>query len=125
MVKALVPMHDQSPEPRRGILARVFGATDEQNAMERLRADHALARLEIELATDLKRHRRRAEQYLEVTALEDRAMKEIAKEQRRREILEHLDELFDDDPLTAELLKVRVRRIFNGHHRGHAQHRKR
>jgi hypothetical protein len=112
---ALVPANNQPPALRRGILARIFGPGDDQNAMERLRSDHALARLAIELDADLTRHRRKAHYFLEVTALEDRAIKEIVKAQKREEILDSIDELFDHDPLTAAVLKDRVRHIYNQH----------
>jgi hypothetical protein len=91
---ALVPANNQAHEQRRGLLARIFGPGDDQNAMERLRSDHALARLAIELDADLTRHRRKAHYYLEVTALEDRAVKEIIKAQKREEILDTIDELW-------------------------------
>lgn len=112
MVKALIPMNDQPPE-RRGILARLFSVVDAQNARDRLRADFQLAQLEITLDAQLKRHRRQAEFYLEVTALEDRAVKEIVKAQKREEIADQIDELFDHDPLTAAVLKDRVRCIYS------------
>lgn len=119
MAKAVIPSNDQPPEPRRGLLARIFSVHDDDNAMERLRADHALARLAIELDADLKRHRRKAQHYLEVTALEDRAAKEIAKVERFRDICEAMDEIFADDPVNAAVFKARVRAIFNPPRNGH------
>jgi hypothetical protein len=105
-------MNDQPPE-RRGILASIFGAVDNQLALDRLRADYELAKLEITLDANLKRHRRQAAFYLEATALEDRAVKEIVKAQKREEICDQIDELFDHDPLTAAVLRDRVRGIYN------------
>jgi hypothetical protein len=113
MANALVPMHNQPPEPRRGILARIFNAVDNQIALDRLRADYELAKLEITLDANIKRHRRQAEIYLEATALEDRAVKEIVKARKREEICDQIDELFDHDLLTADVLKDRVRGIYN------------
>lgn len=113
MVTALLPTSEQLPEPRRGIFARIFVPQEPQSDMDRLRAEHALARLAIELDADLTRHRRKASYYLEATALEDRAVKEIVKAQKLEEIQDTIDELFDHDPLAAAVLKDRVRQIYN------------
>lgn len=115
MDQSLVAVTGQPPE-RPGLLARIFGATDAQ--VVRLKAEHALARLAIELDADLKRHRRKAHHYLEITALEDQAMKEITKAQQERNILDGIDEIFFDDPILSAVLKARVRAIFN-HRNGH------
>jgi hypothetical protein len=125
MTQALVPIPDPS-DHRRNFLARIFGTTEIQSAAERLRAEHALARLAVELDTDLIRHRRKAQHYLQVTALEDRAAKEIAKVLRRRDLLEEIDDLFSDDLISASVLRARVRAIFtgrNGHHPGRCRNR--
>jgi hypothetical protein len=107
------------PSQRRHFLARIFGTTEIQSQAERLRAEHALARLAVELDTDLIRHRRRAHAYLEITALSDKVEKEIAKVLRRRDLLQEIDDLFYDDVISASVLRERVRAIFsgrNGHH---------
>ena len=113
MSNALVPMNGQPPEPRRGLLARIFSAADNQVALDRLRDDYEVARLAITLDANIKRHRRQAQFYLDLTALEDRAVREIVKAQKREEILDTIEELFEYDPLTAAVLKDRVRHIYN------------
>lgn len=126
MTQALVPMPD--PSQRRHFLARIFGTTEIQSQAERLRAEHALARLAVELDADLIRHRRKAQHFLEVTALEDRATKEMAKVIRRRDLLQEIDDLFYDDVVSASVLRERVRAIFsgrNGHSRNHGRCRNR
>jgi hypothetical protein len=124
MTKALVPFQGDPPERRRGILARLFGTIDLQNEVEALKAEHTLVRLAIELNADLTRHRRKAELYLAATKAEDRAATVVAREVKRREILEGIDILFADDPVAGELLKAHVRAIFNGHN-GHLKRHKR
>jgi hypothetical protein len=120
MTQALVPIPDPSQQ-RPGILARIFRATETYNEVERMKAEHALARLAVELDVDLIRHRRKAQHYLEVTALEDRAAKEMAKVIRRRDLLQEIDDLFYDDVMSASVLRARVRAIFNGRN-GHHSH---
>jgi hypothetical protein len=125
MDKALIPFSGgQFPEARRGLLARIFAPLDVrfQDEADRLRAEHALLSLSVELSADLQRKKRQANHYLEVTALEDRAAKEVAKVLRCREACENIEDIFPDDPIVAELLKIRVRKIFNGHNGAHPGH---
>ena len=110
----LVRTNNQPAELRRGILARIFGAVDHQIEVDKMRSEYELAKLFITLDTQLRRQRRQAALYLEATALEDRAVKEIVKAQKLEEIRDQIDELFGEhDPLTAAVLKDRVRQIYS------------
>ena len=114
MANALVPMGNQLPEPRRGILARILGAVDHQIEVDKMRSEYELTKMFITLDTQIRRQRRQAQLYLEVTALEDRAVKEIVKAQKLEEMRDQIDELFGEhDPHTAAVLKDRVRHIYN------------
>jgi hypothetical protein len=115
------------PAQRKSFLGRFF-AGDNGHArtdMEILTHEHALARRVIELDTDLIRRRRQSRLYLALAELQDQSAMEVAKVLRCRELCDSVDDMFDDDPMMAELLKVRVRAIFhgrpvaNGHHGNH------
>jgi hypothetical protein len=115
------------PAQRKSFLGRIFTGDNgyEDNDMQKLTHEHALARRAIQLDTDLIRCRRQARAFLAVTELEDRAAMEVAKVLRCRELCESVEDLFADEPVMAEILKVRVRSIFhgrcgtNGHHGEH------
>jgi hypothetical protein len=102
----------QNNEQRRGLLARMLKNNHNMGDIEHLQDEHSLARLEIELETDLKRHRRKAHHYLEVTAMEDKANTEITKHMKYEEICEQIDELYKHDLIISMQLKARVKRIF-------------
>jgi hypothetical protein len=112
MANELVRTNNQPAELRRGILARIFGAIDHQIEVDKMRSEYELTKMFITLDTQLRRQRRQAQLYLEVTALEDRAVREIVKAQKLEEIQDGIDEIFGHDPLTAAVLKDRVRCIY-------------
>ena len=123
----LIPVSQDTPVERRGFLGRFFTHENghEKSEMQRLNEEHALSRRAIQLDADLARCRRQAAHYLEITAFEDQAMKEIAKQQRLDDLCAQIDDLFEDDPMAALVLTARIKEIYRGSKNGHGRKRKR
>jgi hypothetical protein len=114
MTSALVPFDGESSEPRRSLLSRVFGSSDAQTEEDKLRGEYNLLRLSIALSADLTRRERQAENFLVVSELEDTSAMEVTKVLKCRELCESIEDIFATEPMLPEVLKVRVRAIFNG-----------
>lgn len=117
----LVPMPYKETLPqRRKLFGRFFQSENgtDNYALQRLNDEHAIARHGIQIEADLARCRRQAGIYLELSKLEDMAVKEIAKKQKLDDLLEQVDELYAHDPMTALVLKAKIKEIYRGSNHG-------
>jgi hypothetical protein len=100
----------------RRILPRLFRSTGDDGTHDpftELEVSHALSKRKVELDADLDVHEHKSVLYRRLKTLETDAAFEVARVVKCRELCAQVDQLLHDEPVEAELLKVRIRAILN------------